>query len=126
MIGQPGEKRLDGVEHHAFRADGIDGVPEPDEKPFQIILARLLDLAALDVDVIEHDLLLRYELVEVEAERADIGRQLRRVFLEHHEHAGLAKLRRAAHEEFHGEHRLAAARTAADECRADPRAVRRR
>ncbi len=31
-IGQPGEQRLDGIQHDAFGADGIDGVPEADEQ----------------------------------------------------------------------------------------------
>ena len=115
VIWQPGEERLDRVEHHALGADGIDGVPEPDEEAFKIVLARLLDLAALDVDVVEQDLFLRGKLLQIEAERADVGRQLRRVLLEHHEHARLAELRRPAHEELHGEHGLAAARAAADE-----------
>ena len=114
---QPGEQRLDRVEHHAFRADGVDGVPEPQEEPFQVILARLLDLAALDVDIIEHDFFLCRELAQIEAERADIGLEFGRVFLEHHEHARLAKLRRPAHQEFHGEHGLSGPRTATYEGR---------
>jgi len=67
------------------------------------------------VDVIEHDLFLRDELVQIEAEGTDVGRQVRRGFLEHHEHARLGKLGGAAHEEFHGQHGLAATRAAADE-----------
>ena len=68
MIRQPGEERLDGVEHHAFRPDRINGVPEPEEEPLEIVFAGLLDLAALDADVIEPDFFLRHELVQVEAE----------------------------------------------------------
>ena len=63
VIGQPGEQRLEGVEDDALGADGIDGVPEPDEQPFEIVFAGLLDLAALDVDVVQHDLLLRCEVL---------------------------------------------------------------
>ena len=116
MIRQPGEKRLHRVQHHPLRPDRIDGVSEPDEKPLEIILARFLDLASLDVDVIEHDFFLSHKLVEVEAERAHIVRELLGIFLEHHEHPRLAKLRRAAHQEFDGEHRLPAPGAAADEC----------
>ena len=45
---KPGEQRLDGVEHHPLGADRVDGVAEPDEQPFEVVLAGLLDLAALD------------------------------------------------------------------------------
>lgn len=116
MIGQPGEERLDGIEHHTFGSDGIDGVAEADEQPLQIILAGLLDLAALNVDMLEHEFFLGDELVQVEAERADIGGEFRGVFLEHHEHARFVKLRRPTHQKLQGEHRLATARTAANQC----------
>ena len=53
MIWQPGEERLDRVEDDALRAGGLDGVPQPDEQTFEIILARLFDLAALDMDIIK-------------------------------------------------------------------------
>ena len=53
VIGQSGEQRLDRVEHHAFRADGIDRVPSRMNRPFEVVLAGLLDLAALDMDVVE-------------------------------------------------------------------------
>jgi hypothetical protein len=106
VIGQAGKQGFDGVEDHAFRADGLDGMAEPDEQPFEVVLARLLDLAALDLDVIEGELLLRDEFFEIEAERADIGCQFGRALLEHHEHAGVAMLCRPAHEELRGEHGL--------------------
>ena len=59
LIGQPGEKRFDRVEHDALRLDGIDRVAKPDEEAFEIVFARLLEFAALDVDVIEQQLLAR-------------------------------------------------------------------
>ena len=65
--------------------------------------------------MIEYELLLRGEFVQIETERTDIGRKLGRVLFEHHEHAGLAILRRPTHQEFHGEHGLSRARTATDE-----------
>ena len=115
VIWQPGEECLDRVEHYALRTDGIDCVPKPDEEPLKIVLARFLDLAALDMDVIEQDHFLSCKLLQIEAERANVRREFRRVFLEHHEHARLAKLRCPAHEELHGEHRLATPRGSADE-----------
>ncbi len=53
VIGQP-----------ALRPEGLDGVPEPDKEPLQITFAPLLDLAALEVDVIERDLFLLHQLVQ--------------------------------------------------------------
>ena len=116
-VGQPGEERLDGVEHHALGADAVDRVPQPDEQPFQVVLARLLDLAALDVDEVEHQFLLRDQRLEIMPERGEVRRQLLGVLLEGHEDARLAELHRAAHEEFHGQQRLAAAGAAAQERR---------
>ena len=39
--------------------DRVDGVAQADEQPFEVVLAGLLDLAALDVDVVDGELLLR-------------------------------------------------------------------
>ena len=48
LVGQPAEQRLDRVEHDALGADRVDRVAQADEQPFEIVLAGLLDLAALD------------------------------------------------------------------------------
>jgi hypothetical protein len=81
------------------------------------VLAGLLDLGALDAHVIDRDLVLGDQLLEVEAERAHVLRQVLLGLLERHEHAGLAVLLGAAQQEFHGEQRLAAAGRAAHERR---------
>ena len=47
LVGQAGKQRLDRVEHHALGADRINGVVQPDEQRLQVILAGLLDFAAL-------------------------------------------------------------------------------
>ena len=52
-VGQAAEERLERVEHDALGADGVDGVAEADEQPFEVVLAGLLDLAPLDVDVVD-------------------------------------------------------------------------
>ena len=114
MIGQAGEKRLEGIEDYALGANGIDGVPKSDEQSFEIVFAGLFDLATFDVDVIEHEFFLRLKLLQIESQRADVGGELGCVFLEHHEDTGLAELRCAAHEEFHGQHGFATARAARD------------
>jgi len=67
------------------------------------------------MDVIKEDHLLRGKLLQIETERADVRREFSRVFLEHHEHARLAKLRCPPNEELHGKHRLATPRGSADE-----------
>ena len=115
VVGQAAEERLDGVEHDALGPERVDGVAQADEEAFEVVLAGLLDLAALDVDVVHQQLVLLGQLVQVEAEGADVLGQLLGGLLEGHEDAGLAELGRAADEELHREQRLAAAGAAADE-----------
>src|SRR5262249_20270392 len=117
LVRQAREERLDRVEHDALGADRIDREPEPDEEPFEIVVAGLLDLAALDLDVIEHDLLLLDQRRQVEAERGHVLRELVITLLEAQEHARLAELHRAVDEEADREERLAAAGSAADQRR---------
>ena len=71
--------------------------------------------------VVNQQFLLRHQPRHVEPQRRDVGREVLGCFLEGHEHAGLAELRRAAHEEFHRHQRLAAAGAAADQCRPSAR-----
>ncbi len=117
FVGQAGEQRFQRVQHHALGADGINREVQPDEQPFQVILAGLRDFTALDVDVVEHNLLAPDQARQIKSERRDVGLQLRFRLLEGHEHARLVELHRAAHEEFHGQQRLAAPRAAADQRR---------
>ena len=115
FVGQAGEQRFERVQHHALGADGINREVQPDEQPFQVVLAGLRDFTALDVHVVEHDLFAPDQAREVKSERGDVGLQLRFRLLEGHKHARLVELHRAAHEEFHGQQRLAATRAAADQ-----------
>ena len=117
VVRQAGEQRFDRVEHDALGADRLDRVAEPDEQPFEIVLAGLLDLAAFDADVVDGQFLRRDQLRKVEAERRDVLGDLLAALLEGHEDAGLAELQRAIHQELHGQQRLAAAGAAADERR---------
>jgi hypothetical protein len=57
--------RFDGVDDDALRADRIDGIAEPNEKTFKIVLARLGDLGAFDFDVIDRKLLFGNQLFDV-------------------------------------------------------------
>ena len=91
---QPAEEDLDRVEHHPLRPDRVDGEAQPDEQPLQVVLAGLLDLASLDVDVIDRQQATLGEAVQVEAERANVLRQLLGGLLEGNEDARARRSRR--------------------------------
>ena len=48
-LSKSGEQSLDAVQQHAFGADRIHGVTQPDEQGFQIVLAGLLDQAPFQI-----------------------------------------------------------------------------
>ena len=116
MFGERPEQRLDRVDHDSLRADRVDRGAEAKEEALEIPLAGILDLRARDVDVIEHEPALGLELREVEAQRRDVGGQIRSGLLEGQEHAGLVELRDAADQELHG--RAASCRSPPDRRRA--------
>ncbi len=116
-MGRPEKSDLDGIQHDALGADGVDGMPEADEQPFQIVFAGLFDLTALDVHKIQHHLFARDQVFQVETERGDVLGQVLGGLFERHEDARLVELGRAAHQKLHGEQGLAAARAAADQRR---------
>jgi hypothetical protein len=115
LVGQAGKQRFQGVQNHALGANGINGVVESDEQPLQVILAALLDFTALNVDIVDRNFFASDKTCQIKSERRDIGLQLRLCLLKGHEYARLAELRRAAHEEFRGQQRLATTRAAADQ-----------
>jgi hypothetical protein len=57
VFEKPPKRRFEGVQHHALRADRIDGEPQSDEQPSEVEVARFLDLAAHDRHVIDQDFL---------------------------------------------------------------------
>ena len=120
LIGQAGEKSFDRVEHHPLRLDRIDRVAEPDKEPFEIVFARLLEFAAIDEDVIEHQLLAGDERLQIEAQRGHIFGQFLARFFKCHEDARLIEFGGPAHEKLHGQQSLAATRAAANQ-RGPPR-----
>ena len=113
VVREPAEQGLDRVEHHALRADRVDRMARSDEQALEVVFAALLDLRALDADVVDHQLVLTDQPLEIEAQRRHVRRQLPGGLLEAHEHARLVVLEDAAHQEFGGEQGLAAARAAA-------------
>ena len=54
-VGERAEQRLDRVDHDALRADRVDRRAEPQEQPVEVPVAGLLDLVAVDVDVVDHE-----------------------------------------------------------------------
>ena len=114
LVGEAGEEYLERVEEDALGADGVDGVGEADEETVQVVVARLLDLRAVEEDVVDDELLLLDESRQVEAERRHVGRQLVPPLLEGEDGARLAVLGRATDEELEPEDGLAAAGAAAD------------
>ena len=115
LFGQTGEEDLQGIQHHAFGADGVDGVAQPYEQTFEIVIAAFLGVAPLDVHVVEEDFFAIYQGIEVEAEGGHVGLEFRLGLLEGHEYAGFVELHRAAHQKLGREQGLAAAGAAADQ-----------
>lgn len=88
---------------------------EADEQAFEVVVAGLLDLAAIELDVVDDQPVGGYQAFEVVAERGDVGGQVGRMFLERHEDTGLTVGLCAADQEGHGEQGLAAARRPAQQ-----------
>jgi hypothetical protein len=63
-------------------------VADADEQTFQIVIAGFLDFLTLDPYEVDDELLLFDKLINVEAQRSDILRQLLGVFLERHDTPG--------------------------------------
>src|SRR5487761_1411575 len=117
LLREPAEERLNRIEDHDLRTLGRHGVIEPDEQGLEVVFARLLDLAAIDVDVINKQLSRRRQLRQVEPERGHIAGEVACAFLEAHEDPGLAETLGAVDEEAQGDERFAGAWTAAYERR---------
>src|SRR5687767_7955629 len=58
LVTKARKQRFERVQRYTFRSDGVDRVTQPDEQPFQVVFAGLLDLAAFDADVVERYLVL--------------------------------------------------------------------
>src|SRR5581483_3275063 len=84
----------------------------------EVVLARLLDLAAIDVDVVDDELALGDQSRKVEAQRGHVAGEVVDVLLEADEHTGLVELPCAVHEKAQSDERLAGARSPAYESRA--------
>src|SRR6185295_15099332 len=72
FVGEARKEDLEGVQDDAFGPDGVDRAAEPDEEAFEIVVSGLLDLARVDVDVVDEKLSARDESIDIEAERTDV------------------------------------------------------
>ena len=115
-IAQAGEQALDRVEHHAFCTQCFNGIIEPNENSFEVILAGFLNFVPLNPNVIDKQLFLRDQRVDIKSEGASVFDDVIGDFLKCHQHARFVELGRAAYKELHAKHAFTAARAAADQC----------
>jgi len=73
VVLQARQERFNRGEDDALRADRPNRVVEPDKQPFEIVFAGLFDLATLDADVVDRELLRLDQLGEVKAEGRDVA-----------------------------------------------------
>ena len=117
FIGKAAKEGFEGIEHDPPGADGVDGVPDANEESFQVVFARLLDFAPLDVHVVKIELFAGHQSVQVEPEGGEVYYQLLGLLFKRQVDARLVILGGAAHQKLHGEQGLAAAGAAADQGR---------
>ena len=120
LVGEPGKQGLHRVQHHPFGADRIDGKAQADEQPLQVVVAGFLDLAALDEDVVDGELLFALQVRQVKPQGRDVSGELLGGFLKGHEDAGLVELHRPPHQKLHAQKSFAAAGAAAHQGAAPP------
>src|SRR4028118_1933930 len=53
LIGKTRKQIFNGIEHDPLGTNAVDGVPQADEKPFQVIFAGFFNFASIDVHIIE-------------------------------------------------------------------------
>ena len=82
LVMKSGEQVLDGVEHHPLGVNRIDGGANADEQTFQIVVAGFLNLTGLDANEIDDQLFLLDQLVEIEAQGANVAAPVPRRFLQ--------------------------------------------
>ena len=81
--------------------DRIDGFPQADKQPLEVIFPGYLDLAALHRDIIDREFFGGDEALQVEPECTDVGGEFSLGFFKAHEYAWLVEFQRSAHQEFH-------------------------
>ena len=114
LVLEPAEKDFNRIQHYPLGLDFIHGSAEADEKAVEIVLARFFNLAALNKYMVDRKLAFALQLVEVEAHRGDVLRQVALGFFKGHEDARLVVVENAVNKEFHPQDSLARSRAAAD------------
>src|SRR4051795_4198923 len=71
-VRQSGEKIFDGVEDDAFGSNRVDRMPQPHEQSLEIVFAAFLAFTALDLYLINHQLLSADEAGKVVPQRTDV------------------------------------------------------
>ena len=79
---------------------------KPYEQTFQVIFTRLLDLAWLNMNVIDEKLFLVDKALEIPAQRYDIIHQFLSALLKGNKHPWFFILLRSAHQKLHGKQGL--------------------
>jgi len=95
-------------------------VPQADEEALQVVLTGLLDFAALDINEIQSEELLIFQVRQVETQGGHVLGQFFRGFLKRHENAGLTVSDGPPHHKLQAQQGLAAAGAAAHQGRAPP------
>jgi hypothetical protein len=93
-------------------------VLESDEQPLEIVFAGLLDLTALDANIVDDEFAFRNRSGKIVAQRGQIAGKFLAAFLECHQNAGLAELLRSVDQKARGQQCLAGTGATADESRA--------
>ena len=115
LVAETGEDGFERVDGDPLCPDLVDHRAEPDEEPFEIVLAGLFDLGAFDRDMVEDQFLLLDKLVEIEPHRLEVLLQVVDLLLERDEDTGLVVLGDPPGDELHRKEGLPAPRAAADE-----------
>ena len=121
LIGETGEQRLERVQANTFRPNGVHRVLQTDEQSLEIVIPRLLNLARLDIHVVEEKLLAFDQIFQIEAQRGNIPLHFLRRLFKCHQDARLIKLLSSTNQEFHAQHGLAAAGSSANDGRSPSR-----
>jgi hypothetical protein len=112
LVGERREQNLHRVQYDPF-APTESMACQADKEALQIVLAGLLDHAALDIGEIHGQQLLFLQVRQVETQGDQVLGQLLRGFLKGHEDAGLTVIDSPPHHKLHAQQGLAAAGTAA-------------
>ena len=102
-IGQPGEKRFDGIQNDPLCSSRINGIGRVDERSLQVVLARFINFDSLDVYMIYTDETVKDHVIEIKPKVYEILCEIFQGFLESYEDPGFPKILGTQHEKLHCE-----------------------